>query len=142
MRLLFVNWAFEDHGSAQDLYTYACVARERFDAVIGPMGMGRCSPVVYRPLFDVLRLVTCRTFETLAADTIPVFGQDAEYVAEVYGEEAVALVLPAEGGSELLLEVVRRPERYAGVVQAVRRCLAARYSYAARVWELIDIIQE
>src|SRR5690349_18786669 len=28
MRLVFVNWAFENHGSAQDLYNYSHIARD------------------------------------------------------------------------------------------------------------------
>src|SRR5262249_50616616 len=46
----------------------------RFDQVIASMGSGIFTPVLYRPLFEHLRLVTCRTFETPAANTIPVFG--------------------------------------------------------------------
>ena len=34
----------------------------RFDQVIPWMGRGVFSPVIYRPLFDNLRLATCRTF--------------------------------------------------------------------------------
>ena len=53
------------------------------------MGRGVFSPVMLRPLFDHLRLVTCRTFETPAANTIPLFCQEPSFVAEVYGDEAV-----------------------------------------------------
>ena len=38
------------------------------------------NPVMYRPLFECLELVTCRTFETPAAGTIPLFLLDPEYV--------------------------------------------------------------
>ena len=51
------------------------------------MGEG-VQPGLYRPLFDHLRLVTCRTFETPAANTIPLFAQDAAFVEEIYGPEA------------------------------------------------------
>ena len=57
----------------------------RFDQVITSMGNGVFTPVIYRPLFEHLRLVTCRTFETPAANTIPVFGLDPDFVAETYG---------------------------------------------------------
>src|SRR5919108_87153 len=66
----------------------------RFDRVIDSMGKGVFNPVLLRPLFDQLRLVTCRTYETPAANTIPLFAQDTAFVAEIYGEQAVELVLP------------------------------------------------
>jgi hypothetical protein len=113
----------------------------RFDEVIGWMGQGVFSPVIYRPLFDQLQLVTCRTYETVAANTVPVFGQAAEFVAEVYGEEAVALVLPEEGATEKLREIVKRPEAYAEVVAGMRRHLREKYAYEVRLRELIQIVE-
>jgi hypothetical protein len=113
----------------------------RFDQVIATMSQGLFSPVIYRPLFDHLRLVTCRTFETPAANTIPLFGQEAGFVAEIYGEAAVELVLPAEQPEEKILELLRRPEYYAEIVRGMRRHLAETHSYAARLRELIQIVE-
>ena len=98
-------------------------------------------PVIYRPLFDHLRLVTCRTFETPAANTIPVFGQDAACVQEVYGEEAVELVLPNERPQDKILDVVSRPDHYASVVSGIRRRLAEKYSYRVQFQQLIEIVE-
>jgi len=112
----------------------------RFDQVIDSMGKGVFTPVVYRPLFDHLRLVTCRTFETPAANTIPLFGQEAAYVVEIYGEPAAELVLPGEQPQEKVLDVLRRPGHYAEIVQGIRRHLAEKYSYAAQLRELIEIV--
>ena len=112
-----------------------------FREVIAQMSRGVIHPVIYRPLFTRLRLVTCRTFETFAANTIPLFGPEEGYVAEVYGEPALELVLPAAGGGEKILDMLRRPEHYASVVRAVRRRLAEKHSYAVRLRELIDIIE-
>ena len=42
-----------------------------FRQVIEGMSKGVFTPVIYRPLFDHLRMVTCRTFETPAANAIP-----------------------------------------------------------------------
>jgi hypothetical protein len=112
----------------------------RFDNVLACMGEGVCSPVIYRPLFDHLRLVTCRTFETPAASTIPLFAQDAGYVAEIYGDEAVELMLPDQVPHEKILEVLERPAHYADIVTRLRRHLAEKYSYVARVRELVDIV--
>ncbi len=112
----------------------------RFDRVIDCMGRGVFTPVIYRPLFDHLRLVTCRTFETPAAGTIPLFAQDPAFVAEIYGEQALALVL-TDYPSGQILNVVRQPERYAPVVAGIRRHLAASYSYAGQLGKLIDIVE-
>jgi hypothetical protein len=113
----------------------------RFDEVIDWMGQGVFSPVIYRPLFDQLQLVTCRTYETVAANTIPVFGQAAAFVAEVYGEEAVALVLPEEGAAEKIQKIVKRPEAYTGIVERMRRHLGEKYAYGVRLRELIQIVE-
>ena len=100
----------------------------RFDRVIEWMGQGVFSPVIYRPLFDHLRLVTCRTFETPAANTIPLFCQDAAYIEEIYGEEAVELVLPEQEPEAKILDMVRRPERYASIIWDIRRHLSEKHS--------------
>jgi hypothetical protein len=113
----------------------------RFDQVIAHMGKGIFSPVIYRPLFDHLQLVTCRTFETPAANTIPVLGQDVAYVGEIYGEEAVELVLPHEQPQEKILDLVHRPEHYAAIVRGIRHYLAEKHSYAVRLRELIEIVE-
>jgi hypothetical protein len=113
-----------------------------FDQVVPMMGRGVFSPVVYRPLFDHLRLVTCRTFETPAAGTIPLFAQTPEYAAEIYGVEAVALTLPSEAPEEKIEDLLRRPRHYAAVVEGVRRRLAEQHSYAARLRTLVDILEQ
>jgi hypothetical protein len=114
----------------------------RFDRVIDSMGKGVFNPVLLRPLFDQLRLVTCRTYETPAATTIPLFAQDTAFVAEIDGEQAVELVLPEGHPQEKILDLVRRPEHYANLVRAIRRHLAKQHSYTARLQELIKIVEE
>ncbi len=113
----------------------------RFDQVVGWMSKGVMTPVIYRPLFDHLRLVTCRTFETPAANVIPLFAQDEEFVREIYGAEAAQLVLPTEQPQDRIRDVLERPERYAGIVRGIRRYLAEKHSYAARLRELIAIVE-
>ncbi len=112
----------------------------RFDHVIAAMGNGVFTPVLYRPLFEHLRLVTCRTFETLAANTIPVFGLHPEFVGETYGTKARTLALPGERPENLILDVMRHPERYAKIIEEIRSHLSERHSYAARLQELIAIV--
>jgi hypothetical protein len=109
------------------------------EQVIPMMSKGIFNPVLIRPLFDHLRLVTCRTFETPAANTIPLFAQDAEYVREIYGERAAELVL-GDRASDRILEVLRHPEHSAEIVREIRRHLAEKHSYTARLRELVRIV--
>ena len=111
-----------------------------FEQVIGWMSKGFVSPVIYRPLFSHLRFVTCRTFETPAANTIPLFGLDPAYVADIYGECATELVLPALHADEKIADILRRPEHYAEIVAGIREHLAQKHSYETRVRELLDIV--
>jgi len=113
----------------------------RFDQVVRSMSLGVVNPVIYRPLFDHLRLVTCRTFETLAASTIPLFAQDATFVEEIFGEQALELVLPQDRPQDKILALLRRPQHYASILQGIRRQFAKEHSYAARIRELIEIVE-
>jgi len=113
-----------------------------FGAVIEHMSKGVFMPVIYRPLFNHLQLVTCRTFETIAANTIPLFGMDESYVKEFYGESASELVMPRKNPHERILDMVSRPEHYAGIVAGIRTMLAKRHSYQERIRELIRIVEE
>jgi hypothetical protein len=110
------------------------------EQVIGWMSKGILSPVIYRPLFGHLKLVTCRTFETPAADTLPLFGLDEDYVREIYGDRAVELILPQERAEEKVRDMVTRPEYYAEIVYGIRRHLAEKHSYEARLRELLGIV--
>ena len=108
------------------------------EEVILTMSRAVFNPVLIRPLFDHLRLVTCRTFETPAAHTIPLFAQSADYVKEIYGPRAADLVL-GDNASEQILDVLRRPEHYAEIVLDIRRHLAEHHSYEVRLQELVRI---
>jgi hypothetical protein len=112
-----------------------------FRQVIEGMSRGIIHPVIYRPLFDHLRLVTCRTFETTAANTIPLFTQDPEYVEEMYGADAVELVLPDKRPEDKILDILCRSERYKSILKRMRRRLSEKHSYAVRLNELIEIIE-
>ena len=113
------------------------------EQVIPTMGVAVFNPVLMRPVFDYLGLVTCRTFETPAANTIPLFAQDAEYVRTIYGERATELVLrDGEAASEQIIDVLRRPEHYAEIVRDIRRHLAETHSYTVRLQELVRLVVE
>jgi hypothetical protein len=109
------------------------------DQVINCMSRGIFNPVLVRPLFNYLRLVNPRMFETPAANTIPLFGLDAEYVQEIYGADALGLVL-ADDASDRIADVTRRPEHYAQIVKGIRHHLAEKHSYKVRLQELIEIV--
>lgn len=111
-----------------------------YGEVIPWMSRAVFNPVIYRPLFEHLDLVTCRTFETPAAGTIPLFALDEDYVLEIFGEAACELRLPEEQAEEKIVDLIRRPDYYADVVTSVRRHLAAKHSYTARVQELVGIV--
>lgn len=111
-----------------------------FPQVIPWMSRGLFSPVIYRPLFSHLRFATCRTFETPAASTIPLLALDVAYVREIYGDDALALVLPEQNGEEKVIDVLRRPHYYAAIVRSVRQHLAAQHSYEARIRQLIELV--
>ena len=114
-----------------------------FEQVIDWMSKGILSPVIYRPLFGHLRFVTCRTFETPAANTIPLFGLDAGYVREIYGDEAIELMLPQDlaAAQQKVADIVERPEHYAGIVMGIRKHLTEKHSFKARLREMVEIVK-
>ena len=112
-----------------------------FGQVISWMSRAVINPVIYRPLFRLLWLVTCRTFETPAANTIPLLGLDEAYVREIYGEDALELVLPQEHPEKKIAEMMSHPEKYAEVVLRIRSHLATQHSYSIRMRQLIELAQ-
>jgi Glycosyl transferases group 1 len=107
--------------------------------VIENMSKGVFNPVLVRPLFNYLRLVNPRLFETPAANTIPLFDLDHEYVQEIYGDEGLALLLPEHHLEEKMSDILRRLDHYTRIVKSIRRHLADKHSYEARLKELIAI---
>jgi hypothetical protein len=100
------------------------------------------NPVVYRPLFERLGMVTCRTFETPAASTIPLFLLDPGYVRTIYGEGSGELVLGGGAPQEKISDVLARPEHYAMIVRAIRQEFASNHTPEARLRELMGIIED
>jgi Glycosyl transferases group 1 len=108
--------------------------------VISTMSQGIFNPVVVRPIFHHFQLVNPRMFETPAANTIPLFGLNPTYVREIYGERATELVL-GEDAADQIRDVLNRPEYYADIVRGIRRHLAEKHSYAARLEQLMQIVR-
>lgn len=113
-----------------------------FDEVAATIQKGAFNPVVYRPVFEQLGFVTCRTFETPASGTIPLFLLNRDYVVEIFGERATELMLTGEDDHEKILDVLRRPEHYAQIVMEIREDFRERHSPDARLRELIGYIEE
>jgi hypothetical protein len=112
-----------------------------FDQVVDCMGRATFNPVISRPTFVRMRIVTPRFFETPAASTVPVFGLDAEYIREIYGPSGLELMLPEKNPEDKIRDILERPDYYAGVVRDIREHLAAQHSQEVRLRELIDIIE-
>jgi hypothetical protein len=112
-----------------------------FQQVIQWMSKARFNPVLSRPTFVRMRIVTPRFFETPAANTFPLFNLDDAYVNEIYGETALELVLPKTNAHEKILDMLERPKHYGGIVHDIRRHLAAHHSQQQRLKELIQIIE-
>ena len=60
---------------------------------------------------------------------------------QIYGEKAMELMLPAEHPERRILDCVRHPERYVGILKGIRRHLARQHSHAHRLRELIEIVK-
>jgi hypothetical protein len=113
----------------------------RFEYVIDWMSKARFNPILLRSLFEHLRIVTPRLFETVAANTIPLFVLEPAHVREIYGEQGLELLLPEENPQDKIMDIVHHPQRYRDVVMGIRRHLAEKHSHAARLRRLIEIIQ-
>jgi hypothetical protein len=112
-----------------------------YDQFIEFVGQARFSPVVHRPLFNELGLVTNRTFETFCADTIPLLMVPDRYLDDVYGSSA-RLLIPDRDLTGRLRDMMRHPEPYWDAVQTTRAHLAERHSFERRFKELLAILEE
>jgi len=112
-----------------------------FEQVVDWMSRATFNPVLSRPTFVQLRIVTPRFFETPAANTIPLFNLDASYVQEIYGDAGLELLLPDANADDKIHDIIDRPDHYAGVVREIRGHLAAEHCQEKRLHELIDIIE-
>lgn len=113
-----------------------------FAKVIETMERGVFNPVIYRPLFEHLHMVTCRTFETIAGGTIPLFLLDRQYVKDVFGDAALELVLSGDKASSTIEDVLERPDYYADIVHGIRKEFAKLHTPEVRLARLIEIIEE
>jgi hypothetical protein len=108
--------------------------------VVQTMSTARVNILTQRPILLQLKHLTLKYFEIFCADTIPLLMLDADHAEAVYGAAARELVLRGQI-AEKLLDALRRPDHYRGVVEDVRRHLIAHYSYDRRVEELVAAIR-
>ncbi len=108
--------------------------------VIQTMSTGRINIFTQRPLLRHLKHLTLKYFEIFCADTIPLLMIDADHAEAVYGPAARDLVLSGQIADKLL-DALRRPQHYRGIVEDVRRHLIAHYSYDQRVEELFAALR-
>ena len=111
----------------------------RTSEVIKRMSDGVFNPVIYRPLFDHLDLVTCRTYETFAANTIPLFKSDQKSSRTIYGNQVEELILGCDPKGKIL-DVINKPSYYFDIVKNIRNHLRINHSHKVRLLELIDMI--
>lgn len=107
----------------------------RFDHVAPLLAQGRFAPVIHRPLFRELGLVTNRTFETFEADTVPVLMLPPDTAEAIYGPAARRLV----AGDDLAAHLVGLLDDPVGTwdaVLATRAHLAKHHSIAGRLQQL------
>jgi hypothetical protein len=107
----------------------------RFDEVVRLLGKARFAPIIHRPLFRQLGIVTNRTFETFYADTLPMLLLPQDFVSAVYGPAALALV-PGDDVAAFMADALEHPEPYWEAVLETRASLARNHSYAQRFKEL------
>lgn len=104
------------------------------------LGQARFSPILHRPLFNELGLVTNRTFETFCADTLPLLMVPDRYLEEVYSTAARPLV-PGNDVAVHLRDMMRRPETYWDAVLRTRAHLTREHSFERRFKELVAILE-
>jgi hypothetical protein len=112
-----------------------------FNEVISTVSASRFCPVLQRPLFNHLRMVTNRTFETFCSDTVPLLMLPPELVECVYGP-AARLLTPGEDVSAHMEDVQRRPEVYWDAILKTRAHLANHHSFERRFQELSSILTQ
>ena len=95
----------------------------------------RAGIVYYPRWFHYLHVA----FEEFCADTIPLLMLDRGLAEAVYGPAARELTLKGRV-AEKILDALRRPDHYRGVVEDVRRHLLAHHSYRRRVEELVTAL--
>ncbi|MCA9589261.1 MAG: hypothetical protein KC657_28315 [Myxococcales bacterium] len=112
----------------------------RYNELIGYLSEHRFTPVLQRPLFNELGLVTNRVFETFMADTIPLVSIPEELAVSIYGD-GVKPLLAGDDPGRVVKDGLAHPERAFEAVSKVRQHLAAEHSMKKRFAQLAEILE-
>lgn len=110
-----------------------------FDQVIPAVSQARFCPVIHRPLFNHLGIVTNRTFETFCSDTVPLLMLPKELIESIYGPAAQPLAVGPDVASHIQ-NIQRSPEVYWDAILKTRAHLAEHHSFQRRFQELSAIL--
>jgi len=111
-----------------------------FDQVIPFVSQARFTPVIHRPLFNHLGLITNRTFETFCSDTVPLLMLPEPMIDAIYGPAARPLAIGDDPAARIA-DVSSRPAFYWEAILKTRAHLAASHSFEGRLRELVAILQ-
>jgi hypothetical protein len=111
-----------------------------YQGVVRAMSTGRVNIFTQRPVLAHLQHLTGRYFEEFCADTIPLLMLDTDLAVAVYGPAARELTLPGRVADKLV-DALKRPDYYRGVVEDVRRHLTKHHLYHHRVEELVAALE-
>ena len=110
--------------------------------VIPQMSLGRINAVLQRDIFRKALVVTPRLFETLAADTLPLFCAPEESLCVLYGSMAKALLPHRRGGfGRRFRDMLRRPDHYRNIRDQLRHVARMSHSYDRRVTDLANLLR-
>jgi hypothetical protein len=110
-----------------------------FEQVIPFVSQAKFCPVIHRPLFNQLGIVTNRTFETFCSDTIPLLMLPGEMIESIYGPAARLLAVDEDVAGHIR-DVLSRPDLYWDAILKTRAYLADRHSFQRRFQELSAIL--
>ena len=99
----------------------------QYTDVIRAMSAGRINIFTQRPFLAHARHLTLRYFEEFCADTIPLLMLDRSLAEAVYGPAARELTLKGRA-AEKILDALRRPDHYRGVVEGLIVVLVVVYA--------------
>lgn len=112
-----------------------------FDEVAPFVSRAKFCPVIHRPLFNELGLVTNRTFETFCSDTVPLLMLPDQMIDSVYGPAARRLALNDDVVAHIK-DILRHPDPYWDAILKTRAHLAERHSFERRFQELLAILKQ
>jgi hypothetical protein len=118
--------------------TYSSVA---FGQVVSAIGEALVSPLFVRPMIAAQKLITPRMFETLCADTVPVFRKKELYIADLYGDDALELCL-GDDPIARLRDIIARSTYYLGLANGIRQRLLTRSNYTSLMSKLLEHLRQ